>query len=655
MAATRSSHALRLNSLTPLISLRRSMNWCGISREKAWSLASVVPENSTREESRSLYADRWAASASSARPGRWLELDPEPRLSRTMDLFHSPRMSVLLEGLLYNRTELIDELRLAPSATPAATIAAAYDRWQLDFVRHVRGIFALVLRDSVIERTVAVRDALGSVPLFYVSLGGRLVLATSAETLRRRPGVSRGFNRAALADHLCHRWPDQQETFFEGVKRVPPGYILLEERGTTRVTRYWDPVPEGGPMEWIPEAETQSRFDDAFERAVSRTLDFGPTGIFLSGGLDSISVAAMAADVARRRRLPLPLALSLGFEGDIDEAREQRGVAAKLGLSQEFVPFNEAAPSSGLLASALELTQLQAAPLLNTWMPAYTNLARRAKSHGISVITSGAGGDEWLAVSPLLAADLIRAGDIGGMLQLYRGWRRSYAMSPLRTARSLFWRFGIRPLAAAVGGSVAPRAWRRSRVVRGVRGTKPWVAVDQTLRQELRDRIERTLVTGTPSQGFYLRDVRATLEHPLTVLEMEEIYEMGRRLDIRFLHPFWDAEVVDILYRTPPLRLFAEGRSKSVVRQTMARRFPELGLEHQKKRAGTTFYARVLDREIPALWSQRPGFDELADLGIIDPVAARAMGTSSVEKKSGLGLVSIWDLMNVNTWVRAHQ
>jgi hypothetical protein len=296
-------------------------------------------------------------------------------------------------------------------------------------------------------------------------------------------------------------------------------------------------------------------------------------------------------------------------------------------------------------------------------MPAYAELTRRGKRRGVEVILSGAGGDEWLAVSPLVAADLIRAGNARGFRQLAAGWKRSYKMSLAAVLKCLGWSFGLRPLASAALARAAPGAWKANREWRSTRSILAWVAPDAALRSELETRARRWLPSPVPTRGFYLQDVRASLEHPLTALELEEIFEMGRWLGVRFLHPYWAPEVADILYRTPPLFLFAGGRAKSVVRNTMARRFPGLGLDRQKKRAGTSYFRQVLHDEIPALWNRERDLSAMADFGIIDPkqVASMAtsaiesaMATSAVETHDGMVLVRLWDLMNVETWVRAH-
>ena len=595
-----------------------------------------------------------AAIAKEPQHGRALELVGAEESSPFVSRLGGERI-VLFDGTLYNRRELIVELGLSGSLNNADVLLSAYDRWGQDLPHHIRGIFALVVVDPHARVTLVVRDPLGSYPLFYAETHDRLLISTSVDAIRDQPGVDRSVNRAALADHLCRRWQNVHETFFNAIRRLPPGYTLRASGGTTTVARYWDPVPAGKPVDWIKEDELQEQFSARFERAVEHAFNQGRSGIFLSGGLDSISVTAMAADVARRDDKPLPLALSLGFPGDTNEELEQKGVAAALGLDQEYLRFEDAVPRHQLLTAALGITCKRPAPLLNTWMAAYAELTRRGKRRGVQVVLSGAGGDEWLSVTPCLAADLIRTGDVVGLQHLLRSWRRSYNMSVPGVLQCLLWTFGLRPLASAALARVAPHAWNENRVSRSLQNTLAWVAPDAGLRREVDDRIRQWMPSPIPSRTFYLEDVRWSIEHPLTSMELEEIFEMGRWLGVRFLHPYWDAEVADILYRTPPLLLFGGGRAKSVVRETMARRFPALGLDRQKKRAGTAYFCEVLDREVPDLWRNNGDLSASADLGIVDPQAAAAMASKSIESNVGMGLVRIWDLMNVESWIRAHQ
>ena len=579
--------------------------------------------------------------------------DGRPRISSAAD--HTPWHGVFFDGVLDDRSTLAEELEIDAAQTSDATmLRRAYEQWGLDLLARVRGAFALLVWDGVENRLVAARDPLGAYPLFYAHGSvGRLLLSKSIDALVDHPEVSRTVNRASLADHLCHRWPDSRETFFNAVKRVPPGHVLIAAGSALRVDRYWDPAPVGRSVAWVSEDEL-SQFDDRFEAAVQRGLNRGRAGIFLSGGLDSISVAAVAADLEKRANRPAPVALSLGFPDlKCNEEVVQRGVAAALGLDQEFVPFDDAIPRQGLLAAALENTRTWPAPVLNAWGPAYAHLALRGKRRGVHTILTGAGGDEWLAVSPYFAADLLRRGDFSGLVRLVSAWCRSYRLSPLSVFRTTLWTFGARPLAGLMLNKIAPGAWQANRFRRAVRKTPAWVAPDRELRALLDKRVEASLTPSSPPTGFYFHDVRTSLDHALTCLELEEMFEMGRRLGVRILNPYWDADVVDMLYRTPPLLLCRDGRAKSLVRETVARRFPGLGLEHQRKIAGTSFRRSLLEAQIPKIWRAAGGVRALTALGIVDGRKADAMVERSIAHNDHEGLNRTWDLLNVNAWVES--
>ena len=101
-----------------------------------------------------------------------------------------------------------------------------------------------------------------------------------------------------------------------------------------------------------------------------------------------------------------------------------------------------------------ELTADRPAPLLNVWHPAYRHLALEGKRRGCQLILTGHGGDEWLDISPYFAADLLRAGDAGGLYRLWDSWRHSYPLGPA----------GLR--AMSCGASAHGPCWVQRRAVR---------------------------------------------------------------------------------------------------------------------------------------------------------------------------------------------
>lgn len=572
-------------------------------------------------------------------------------------LAHEPGCQVIFDGVLYNRTELNDTL--ASGATPPLNdvelILRAYLRWGDDVLHRVKGIFALIVWDAKTQTLLCARDPLGVYPLFCADAGTDLLFSTSIDALVQQPGVSGAVNRLALADHLAHRWPKPEETYVASVSRVPPGHALRIDRTGRQAYRYWDPVPPGTEIQWVSRDELE-RFDELLDQAVTRCLGQGRVGIYLSGGLDSVSVAAVAADNSRRQGLPPPLALSLIYpSAATNEEPIQRGVAADLGLPHVTLPFFDAVGGSELLPKTLAVASQRPVPLLNPWNPAYHRLGREAKNRGCSVILTGGGGDEWLSVSPFLAADLIRKMDIQGLYRLWGTMWRSYQASPWRTARTVLWTFGARPVAGTAArwalSNTVPGVLR-ARQRRRIRQAMPvWLAPDPTLRRELARRADLKRSEGGLG-GYYLHEGRVAYDHPLTSIEMEEFFENGRRLGLRFLQPYWDADLVDFLYRMPPELLNQGGRSKGLVRGMLARRFPDRGFEKQKKVQATGFFRSMMLQEGAHAWEIMGGTPALAELGIVDPHLLDATVRAILADPQSSQSFVIWDLLSLEAWAR---
>src|SRR5690606_38973509 len=112
--------------------------------------------------------------------------------------------------------------------------------------------------------------------------------------------------------------------------------------------------------------------------------------------------------------------------------------------------------------------------------------------------------------------------------------------------------YGVRPIAARASAALAPGAWRRHHIRRAAAEIPPWAAAHQDIRQALERRTEARLVPEPAPYGYYVREMRRALLHPLIAYDLEESFEMGRRQGVRLRHPFWDAPLVEFLCRVPP-------------------------------------------------------------------------------------------------------
>jgi len=553
-------------------------------------------------------------------------------------------------GLLFDRNTLMVSTD-QPDCSDADVVLHAYERSGEAALSRLRGSFVVVIIDRRRNTAIVARDPLGSHPLFYVEKGSGVLFADTLQRLLDYPGVSRALNRAALADHLCFRWPDRQETFFAAVRRVPSGWKAVISGGRLSLGRYWDPMPEERPVQLLGEEEA-ARFEEVFNRAVDRCLHYGPTGIFLSGGLDSISVAATATDRARQIGENAPLALSVGFpHPECDEEERQKAVARDLGLRQYFMGFHEALGQRPLLERVFELNTKFASPIQNDWLPLYLALARRARGDGVRIILTGQGGDEWLGASPFLAADLIRSGAFIELARFVGALQRSFQLSLLPVARCTLWTRGVRPLVALALHRLMPEVHNASRRRRLLAGDPSWVAPDHKLRAEQRHRAQGALPDPDPPHGFYMREQRNSLG--IDSWDAEEQYEWGKRIGVRLLHPFFDADVVETLYRTPPRVLNEGGRTKGLVRRTLARRFPAVGLGSQRKVNFTPLFKSTILREAPALADAAGDFPALSDLGIVDGQATRKYVSEGLKQGGSLQVDRIFQILNLESWVRS--
>jgi len=598
----------------------------------------------------------WTASYAGSPPALRFVSSPE---GSTAQLAGDGRTTVVFDGVLYDRDELIGKLPGLDKASSDARIAlAAWTQRGVEGLRHLRGSFAMAAHDTESGELTLARDPLGTHPLFYARTDSGLFLSPSTNALVLEPAVSPRVNRALVADTFCQRWPVPDETYYLDVKRVPSGHLVRVRGGSLQARRYWDPAPPGEPVRWADDEEVD-RFDELLDRAVDRCLGLGPAGIYLSGGLDSISVAAVATERTSLHGMDPPLALSLSFpEPESNEEQIQRAVASKLGLPQVMFSIEDVAGRDGLLRAVLDLGSQRGAPIIGCWLPGYRRLGLQARSMGCETILSGAGGDEWLGISFYLAADLLRTFDLPGLVRFGRIVRRSFNSTRISFLHSLLWRFGLRAILQekwkrtlwATAPGIAARR-RRRRILETI---PPWVPGDPALREQLVGRGEEAVsnLEWERSGSFYLQQGRMSLDHAVVSMELEELFENGRHLGVRMTQPYWDPDLVDLLYRVSPDVLTRGGRAKGLVRDTLARRFPGLGLERQKKVIATRYFTSVMLGQGRAVWGQMGGPQALVELGVVNPKLVAEAADRMFSSGTARAANRIWNILNLEAWLR---
>lgn len=574
---------------------------------------------------------------------------------------------VIFDGVLHDRAELQKQFSdgLPNGSSNAELIAQAFRLWGENSLHRIKGIFALIIWDKVRDLVLCVRDPLGMHPLFYCQVAQALLKSPSIETLLAHPEVSPEINRARLVNYLARRWEKHDESCFTNVQRVRPGHVLRVDCGGLTTYRYWDPLSAGRPITWIPDGEAQERFDALLQQAVSRVLALGPAAIRLSGGLDSSAVAMVATDLCRRERWPLPLALSLTVTKPYDEESVGRAMAADLGLQRILVPYEQAVAPDGLVSAGLKLSRLLPAPMFNINAPAFMHLSHAAWERGCRVLVTGEGADEWLGMSPLLAANMLSPANLIGIFHLSRSLSRYYQSVRWAGLRGVLWQFGVKPLlrsawrtstSAAHGvllGREHPAARNAAYMISQI-APEPWIAPEPSLRTQLARRIEDNPPDNTPTRGAengYRKFFRSMLDAPHLGLRTEEAFVLGRHTGVREQDPFWDADLIDLLVRIRPQIRNKGGVSKVLVRGALSRRFPLRKFESQRKSRSQGFFIEsALRAEARRAASALGDKWVLGELGVID---AKQVQAFLENPPAGKGW-RVWDLLNLESWVRAH-
>jgi asparagine synthase (glutamine-hydrolysing) len=303
-------------------------------------------------------------------------------------------------GEIFNHRELREELAAAGhtfrSSCDVEVLVHLYEDLGPSFVHRLNGQFSFALYDCGRRRLLLARDPVGITPLHYTFAGGSLVFGSEIKALLAHPGVSREVDLTGLDQVLVLPGLVSPRTMFAGISSLAPGHMLLLDDGDVRIEQYWDldyPVEEALPrqpeLHWRDHA---ARLEQALRRAVGLRMRADvPLAFYLSGGLDSSLVVALAASLAPAD----PVAtFSVTFPDDrISERRFQRLMASVLDTAHTELPLTP----EQLLGGLHEAVWHCECPLRESYNVASLALSRAVRESGAKVVLTGEGADELFA------------------------------------------------------------------------------------------------------------------------------------------------------------------------------------------------------------------------------------------------------------------
>src|SRR5258708_667705 len=296
---------------------------------------------------------------------------------------------IVFNGEIYNfrelRSGLLKDGHVFRTKSDTEVILHLYEKHGIECLRHLRGMFAFAIWDSKKQFLFAARDRFGKKPFFYSKTPTSFVFGSSISAITADPDVGSSPNFQAIDSYLTYQYVPSPLTAFSGIFKLPPAhYLKCDTKGNFRVARYWSPPV--GEKTAAPEEEIGAELVRLLRESVRiRLISDVPLGVFLSGGIDSGTVAALMATESSGS----VKTFSIGFEDEgFNELPYARKIAERYGTDHhEFVVKHSATEILPLLLKHFGEPFADSSAIPTYYV---SKIAREQ----ITVALSGDGGDE---------------------------------------------------------------------------------------------------------------------------------------------------------------------------------------------------------------------------------------------------------------------
>jgi asparagine synthase (glutamine-hydrolysing) len=305
---------------------------------------------------------------------------------------------VSFNGEIYNHKEIRAELehigghRWKTDHSDTEVILHAFEQWGIECLSRFRGMFAVALWDANSQQLWLIRDRIGIKPLYYSIHHNRITFASEIKALLKDPDQQRSVHEEALYHYLSFLTTPAPQTLFDGIKKLPAGtWLCVSADGRIREQRYWDVWDYTDPLAGVSEEEVCERIMAELRTAVKlHKISDVPVGVFLSGGIDSSTNAALFSEDASD---PIQT-FSIGYKGEHQSYKNELHYARKMADAVGAVYRERLLEIDDLLNFLPQMVELQDEPLADpVCVPVYY-VSKLARENGVTVCHVGEGSDE---------------------------------------------------------------------------------------------------------------------------------------------------------------------------------------------------------------------------------------------------------------------
>ena len=487
---------------------------------------------------------------------------------------HDRGVVAVMNGEIYNHRLLRKELeplgcRFA-SNNDTEVLANAYRVWGQDMLSRLKGQFAFVCYDLASRQVLVARDSHGISPIYHACFGGYLVVASTPTAIFMQPGLERSMDPQAVTDFFIQDSVGGERSFFAGINHLRAGFALRCEVGSPprheRFYRFGDDFFARDQS--LSEAQWLDAIRGTLEAAIDECMmGDKEVGIYLSGGIDSLSVLAML------KRLRPQLAIQTFSAGFVDMASgESIGEVAFAGeMARHFgTRHHEILVSAEQVVAAVGNFDIPPSSVIDTVVG---HLAATAAESGVNVALSGEGADEMFFGYDHYMAVVARMNPEFAWLGERYSLRGAYAAALDKGD------VGLTDIFLGGGANIDWDNARREVFGPGAEGT----------------RSVRAFISDLAGEALGPCGVRAGIDQQLIFIDYEQKVpenllrraegpSMGRGVEMRF--PFLSDDLVRLMYRLPMAQRIGDGSTKYLLRRLMTGLLPDAALNRPKSPFG---------------------------------------------------------------------
>lgn len=508
-------------------------------------------------------------------------------------------LHLVFNGEVYNHAEIRRELEsLGDTAwrtdhSDTEVIVHAFQRWGIECVHRFRGMFAIALWDAARRELWLVRDRIGIKPLYYSVHDGRITFGSEIKALLADSSQQRAVDELALYHYLSFLTTPAPQTLFAGIRKLPGGtWLRITADGQITEHRYWDVWDHTTPLIGVPDDEIAERVLAELRQAVQlRKVSDVPVGVFLSGGIDSSTNAALFSEGESRPVRTFSIGYAGTYSSYANELHYARRMAEEVGAEyhERLLTIDD------LLSFLPEMVRLQDEPIADPVCVPLYYLAKLARDNGVVVCQVGEGADElfcgypgWRTMLRLQQWNdrpVPRFAKRAGLALLAGGGRG-------RTFQYEWLRRGAAGLPVFWGGAEAfteaeKRELLSPRVCSRVGGLSSWEAL-----RPIRERFEAK--AWERSHLNWMTYVDLNLRLPELLLMRVDKMSMGVSLEGRV--PFLDHKFVELAMSIPTAAKTRNGTLKHILKTAVRGIIPDDLIDRQKQGFGVPIYEWFFDR-----------------------------------------------------------